>query len=167
MSAVSQDTAVRTGRVTRAFIYLVLLLFALFYLLPLYVMGVNSVKPLSEITGGNMMSLPNEWTLDPWRSAWSTAQIGVQATGLKPYFLTSILMVMNMGATLFRLTVAECLLAVTANAASALGLSAETGCLRPGLSADLALWDVTRPAQLVARIGFNPLHARIFQGDLQ
>ncbi|MBJ2149625.1 imidazolonepropionase [Paracoccus sp. IB05] len=81
--------------------------------------------------------------------------------------LTSILMVMNMGATLFRLTVAECLLAVTANAASALGLSAETGRLRPGLSADLALWDVTRPAQLVARIGFNPLHARIFQGDLQ
>jgi glucose/mannose transport system permease protein len=48
MSAVSQDTAVRTGRVTRAFIYLVLLLFALFYLLPLYVMGINSLKPLPK-----------------------------------------------------------------------------------------------------------------------
>lgn len=93
MSAVTQDTAISTGRVTRAFIYLVLVLFALFYLLPLYVMGVNSVKPLSEITGGNMMALPQEWTLDPWRAAWSTAQIGVQATGLKPYFLTSLLMV--------------------------------------------------------------------------
>ncbi|WP_283177013.1 carbohydrate ABC transporter permease [Gemmobacter sp. 24YEA27] len=93
MSVATQDTAVSTGRITRTFIYLILLLFALFYLLPLYVMGINSVKPLSEITGGNMMSLPNEWTLDPWRSAWSTAQIGVQATGLKPYFLTSILMV--------------------------------------------------------------------------
>ncbi|MFN7598801.1 MAG: carbohydrate ABC transporter permease, partial [Cereibacter sp.] len=93
MSAVTQDTAVSMGRVTRALIYLLLLLFALFYLLPLYVMGVNSVKPLAEITGGNMMALPEVWTLDPWRSAWSTAQIGVEPTGLKPYFLNSILMV--------------------------------------------------------------------------
>ena len=93
MSAASQDTAVRTGNVTRVFIYLVLILFALFYLLPLYVMGVNSLKPLAEITGGNMMALPNVWTLEPWRSAWSTAQIGVEPTGLKPYFLNSIMMV--------------------------------------------------------------------------
>jgi glucose/mannose transport system permease protein len=93
MSAVTQDTAVSTGRVTRAFIYLALVLFALFYLLPLYVMGINSVKPLSEITGGNMMALPQDWTLAPWASAWSTAQIGVEPTGLRPYFLNSILMV--------------------------------------------------------------------------
>ena len=93
MSAVSQDTAVRTGAVTRVFIYLVLLLFALFYLLPLYVMAVNSVKPLDEITGGNMMNLPQTWTLEPWRQAWSAAQIGVEPTGLRPYFLNSILMV--------------------------------------------------------------------------
>lgn len=93
MSAAMQDTAVSTGRVTRAFLYLVLILFALFYLLPLYVMGVNSVKPLSEITGGNMMALPKVWTIAPWLSAWSTAQIGVEPTGLKPYFLNSILMV--------------------------------------------------------------------------
>jgi glucose/mannose transport system permease protein len=93
MSAVTQDTAVSTGRVTRAFIYLLLILFALFYLLPLYVMGINSVKPLDEITGGNMMALPQTWTFAPWASAWSTAQIGVEPTGLKPYFLNSILMV--------------------------------------------------------------------------
>jgi glucose/mannose transport system permease protein len=93
MSVASQDTAVSTGRVTRVFLYLVLLLFALFYLLPLYVMGVNSVKPLDEITGGNMMALPGVFTLDPWRSAWSTAQIGVSPTGLKPYFVNSLLMV--------------------------------------------------------------------------
>ena len=93
MAAVTQDTAVSTGRITRVFIYVVLLLFALFYLLPLYVMGINSVKPLQEITGGNMMSLPQVWTLEPWRSAWSTAQIGVEPTGLRPYFLNSILMV--------------------------------------------------------------------------
>ncbi len=93
MSAVTQDTAVRTGRIARTFIYLVLLLFALFYMLPLFVMVVNSVKPLSEITGGNMLALPQVWTLDPWRQAWSTAQIGVEPTGLRPYFINSILMV--------------------------------------------------------------------------
>lgn len=93
MSAVTQDTAVRTGALTRVFIYVTLLVFALFYLLPFFVMLVNSVKPLSEITGGNMMALPQEWTLAPWLSAWSTAQIGVEPTGLKPYFLNSILMV--------------------------------------------------------------------------
>ncbi|MGA0541791.1 carbohydrate ABC transporter permease [Neotabrizicola sp. VNH66] len=93
MSAVTQDTAVRTGSITRVFIYVVLIVFALFYLLPLYVMAVNSVKPLAEITGGNMMALPQEWTFAPWASAWSTAQIGVEPTGLKPYFLNSILMV--------------------------------------------------------------------------
>jgi glucose/mannose transport system permease protein len=93
MSAVSQDTAVRTGAITRTFIYVTLLVFALFYLLPFFIMLVNSLKPLSEITGGNMMALPQDWTLAPWASAWSTAQIGVEPTGLKPYFLNSILMV--------------------------------------------------------------------------
>ena len=93
MSAASQETAVSTGRIARTFIYLVLLLFSLYYLLPLYVMVVNSVKPLSEITGGNMMALPQTFTLEPWASAWSTAQIGVEPTGLKPYFINSILMV--------------------------------------------------------------------------
>lgn len=80
--------------------------------------------------------------------------------------LTSLLLAMNMGAVLFRLTVPECLAAVTAHAARALGLAGETGRIAPGLSADLALWDVESPAQLVARIGFNPLHARIFKGEI-
>jgi glucose/mannose transport system permease protein len=93
MSGVTQDAAVSTGRVTRAFIYLVLLLFALFYLLPFFIMLVNSLKPLAEITGGNMMALPQDWTVAPWLAAWSTAQIGVEPTGLRPYFLNSILMV--------------------------------------------------------------------------
>ena len=93
MSVATQDTAIRTNRVTRSFIYLVLLLFALFYLLPFFVMVVNSLKPLDEITGGNMLALPDEWTIAPWKSAWSSAQIGVEPTGLKPYFLNSILMV--------------------------------------------------------------------------
>ncbi|MYE37426.1 MAG: carbohydrate ABC transporter permease [Rhodobacteraceae bacterium] len=93
MAISTQDTAIRTGRITRTFIYLVLTLFALFYMLPLYVMVVNSLKPLSEITGGGMMALPQVWTIEPWLKAWSTAQVGVQATGLRPYFLNSILMV--------------------------------------------------------------------------
>lgn len=93
MSMATQDTAIRTGRVVRTFIYLVLLLFALFYTLPLYVMVVNSFKPLSEITGGGMMNLPRAFTFEPWAKAWSTAQIGVDPTGLSPYFWNSIKMV--------------------------------------------------------------------------
>ncbi len=93
MASVGVDTAIRTGQVMRALIYLTLLLFVLFYMLPLFVMLVNSVKPLSEITGGNMMSFPEVWTLEPWRNAWSEAQVGVQATGLRPYFWNSIKMV--------------------------------------------------------------------------
>ncbi|QBY00001.1 carbohydrate ABC transporter permease [Rhodophyticola sp. CCM32] len=93
MSVATQDTAIRTGNVTRVLIYLVLLLFALFYLLPFGIMLVNSVKPLQEITDGNMIALPNVWTIQPWLDAWSTAQIGVEPTGLRPYFWNSIQMV--------------------------------------------------------------------------
>ncbi len=77
--------------------------------------------------------------------------------------LTSILLTMNMGATLFRMTPAECLRGVTCNAARALGL-ADRGVIAPGARADLAVWDVRHPAELSYRIGFNPLHARIFGG---
>ncbi|PRX08176.1 UNVERIFIED_ORG: imidazolonepropionase [Martelella mediterranea] len=73
--------------------------------------------------------------------------------------LTSLLLTMNMGATLFGLTVSECLIGVTRNAAQALGLSGETGTLEAGKAADIAIWDVAAPAELVYRIGFNPLHA--------
>ncbi|MHA7776813.1 carbohydrate ABC transporter permease [Roseibium sp. M-1] len=80
-------------RPARVILYLLLALFCVYYLLPLYVMVVNSLKPLSEITAGGMMALPDIWTLAPWQSAWSTAQIGVEPTGLRPYFLNSIIMV--------------------------------------------------------------------------
>ncbi|WP_420550483.1 carbohydrate ABC transporter permease [Litorivicinus lipolyticus] len=82
-----------TARAYRFVIYTVLLVFCLFYLTPLYVMLVNSLKPLAEIRGGGMLSLPMELTTAPWRSAWSEAQIGVEANGLKPYFINSIMMV--------------------------------------------------------------------------
>ena len=93
MSIPSQDNAARTGVIARAAIYTLLILFAVYYLLPLYVMLVNSLKPLEEIRQGQMLALPGEWTIAPWLSAWSTAQIGVQPTGLRPYFLNSLLMV--------------------------------------------------------------------------
>jgi imidazolonepropionase len=78
--------------------------------------------------------------------------------------LTSLLLAMNMGATLFRMTVAECVAGVTREAARALGLQAETGTLEVGKSCDLAIWNVEQPAELVYRIGFNPLHQRVWRG---
>lgn len=79
--------------------------------------------------------------------------------------LTSLLLAMNMAATCFRLTVAECLAGVTRNAALALGLGDECGTLEVGKSCDLALWDIAEPAELVYRIGANPLHARVWRGQ--
>ncbi|WJY20336.1 imidazolonepropionase [Fontisubflavum oceani] len=77
--------------------------------------------------------------------------------------LTSLLLAMNMGCTLFRLTPAEALAGVTRHAAQALGLT-DCGQIAPGLRADLAIWDVEHPAELSYRIGFNPLSERIFGG---
>lgn len=77
--------------------------------------------------------------------------------------MTSILLAMNMAATLFGLTPEECLRGVTVNAAKALGLSA-TGTLAAGKRADLAIWDVTHPAELTYRMGDAPLYKRIFGG---
>ncbi|NNE52710.1 MAG: imidazolonepropionase [Sulfitobacter sp.] len=78
--------------------------------------------------------------------------------------LTSLLLAMNMGCTLFRLTPEEALRGVTANAARALGFT-DRGRIAPGARADLCLWDVTHPAELSYRIGFNPLHRRIVGGS--
>jgi len=78
--------------------------------------------------------------------------------------LTSLLLTMNMGATLFRLTVAECLAGVTIHAARVLGRD-DIGALAPGHWADLAVWDVSAPAELVYRIGGRPLHARYWRGQ--
>ncbi|RWI12425.1 imidazolonepropionase [Mesorhizobium sp.] len=79
--------------------------------------------------------------------------------------LTSLLLTMNMAASLFGLTVEECLAGVTREAARALGLLGKTGTLEAGKSADMAIWDIERPAELVYRMGFNPLHARIWRGQ--
>lgn len=77
----------------RVLLYAVLVGFAVLFLLPIYVMVVNSLKPLDEIRGGDLMALPRDATVEPWAQAWSLAQIGVQATGLEPYFVNSLWMV--------------------------------------------------------------------------
>lgn len=79
--------------------------------------------------------------------------------------LTSLLLTMNMAATLFRLTVDECLAGVTREAARALGLLDDVGTLETGKWCNLAVWDVQRPAELVYRMGFNPLVKRIWRGQ--
>ena len=79
--------------------------------------------------------------------------------------LTSPLLAMNMAATLFGLTVDECIAGMTRQAAAALGHGEEIGTLQAGKACDLAIWSIERPAELVYRIGFNPLHSRIWRGQ--
>ncbi|MDX3805399.1 MAG: imidazolonepropionase [Bosea sp. (in: a-proteobacteria)] len=79
--------------------------------------------------------------------------------------LTSPLLVLNMACTLFRLTPEEALAGLTRHAAIALGLQDDVGTLEAGKRCDLAIWDIERPAELAYRIGFNPLHARIWNGQ--
>jgi imidazolonepropionase len=79
--------------------------------------------------------------------------------------LTSLLLTMNMGATLFGMTVEECIAGVTREAARALGRLEEIGTLEAGKSADLAIWDISELSELVYRMGFNPLYARVWRGQ--
>jgi imidazolonepropionase len=79
--------------------------------------------------------------------------------------LTSVLLAMNMAATLFRLTAEEALAGTTREAARALGLADACGTLEAGKWCDLAVWDIERPAELVYRMGFNPLFRRVWRGQ--
>ncbi|MGN6538597.1 MAG: imidazolonepropionase [Mesorhizobium sp.] len=102
--------------------------------------------------------------VDAFRAAGTRIAIATDSNpGTSP--LTSLLLTMNMAATLFRLTVDECIAGVTREAAHALGIADRTGTLEAGKDADLAIWDVERPAELVYRIGFNPLWKRVFNGQ--
>lgn len=73
-------------------LYAMLGLFALYYLIPLFVMLTTSLKSLEEIRTGSLVALPREITLEPWRTAWSGACTGIQCEGLRPYFWNSMLM---------------------------------------------------------------------------
>jgi glucose/mannose transport system permease protein len=77
---------------SRTLLYAVLLLAALFFLAPLYVMLATSFKDAEQIRNGNLLSLPTAFNLDAWALAWSSACTGVDCRGLQPYFWNSVTM---------------------------------------------------------------------------
>ena len=79
--------------INRAMIYAVLILFALYFLFPIYVMVSTSLKDLDDLRTGNMLTFPSHLTLDPWVKAWSTACTGVRCDGMEPFFMNSVRMV--------------------------------------------------------------------------
>ncbi|UCG38328.1 MAG: carbohydrate ABC transporter permease [bacterium] len=76
----------------RIFLYGILVLAALYFLLPFFVMVTTSLKSMAEIRTGNLVSLPREITFEAWREAWGSACVGVQCEGIKGYFYNSIRM---------------------------------------------------------------------------
>jgi glucose/mannose transport system permease protein len=77
----------------RVALWSVLLLFAAFFLLPLYVMLATSLKDMEQVRNGHLLSLPTAPTFEAWAKAWSTACTGVDCGGLKPFFMNSVLLV--------------------------------------------------------------------------
>ncbi len=82
-----------TAMVARAALWAALLVFAAWFLLPLYVMVVTSLKDMDQIRDGHLLSLPSDPTLAAWAKAWGSACTGVECGGLKPFFANSVLMV--------------------------------------------------------------------------
>ena len=93
LSAAPQREPARHSNVTRVVIYGLLIVFAIIYLLPLLVMVMTSLKPLEEVTGGNMFYMPQHLTFEPWTKAWGTACVGLTCAGLKGYVWNSVKMV--------------------------------------------------------------------------
>jgi imidazolonepropionase len=77
---------------------------------------------------------------------------------------TSLLLMLNMACTLFRLTPEEALTGVTRHAAQALGLR-DRGVLAAGMRADFVLWDLQHPAQLSYALGARPFVQTVFNGQ--
>ncbi len=78
----------------RALLWAALLLFAAWFLTPLYVMVVTSLKDMQQVRSGNLLSLPADPGFASWAKAWSSACTGIDCGGLKPFFLNSLLMVL-------------------------------------------------------------------------
>ncbi len=74
----------------RIVVYTLLILFALYYLMPLFVMITTSLKSLDDIRGGNLLALPAQITFEAWAKAWSSACSGVDCDGLKKNFWNSV-----------------------------------------------------------------------------
>jgi len=93
MAELAQYDSAPGDRFWRVALYTTLIVFAVFYLLPLFVMLVTSFKSLDEIRQGNMLALPVEWTVEPWLKAWGSACVGLTCEGIHGYFWNSIKMV--------------------------------------------------------------------------
>ncbi|MEW6261909.1 MAG: imidazolonepropionase [Thermodesulfobacteriota bacterium] len=78
----------------------------------------------------------------------------------------SLLLMMNMACTLFRLTPEEALAGVTRQAARALGLADRSGTLEAGKLADFVIWEIGEPAELAYRFGYNPVKEVIKDGRI-
>jgi glucose/mannose transport system permease protein len=83
----------QSNKLSRFIVYAVLIYFAVYYLLPLYVMVTTSVKSMDEIRAGNLLSFPMHITFAAWSKAWSSACTGVECTGLAPFFWNSVRLV--------------------------------------------------------------------------
>ena len=94
-AAVQRERVRKAPLVTpgRVLLYAILLLFAVVYLVPLFVMIVTSFKTMPEIQDGNMLALPSSPTVAPWARAWGEACVGLTCAGIKGYFWNSIKMV--------------------------------------------------------------------------
>jgi glucose/mannose transport system permease protein len=77
---------------SRGLVYAVLLLAAMFFLAPLYVMLATSFKDAEQIRSGSLLSLPSSLNWNAWQTAWSSACTGVDCNGLKPFFMNSVMM---------------------------------------------------------------------------
>jgi glucose/mannose transport system permease protein len=77
----------------RLLLWSVLLSFATFFLLPLYVMLSTSLKDMEQVRSGHLLSLPTAPTLDAWTKAWGQACTGIDCGGLRPFFMNSVVMV--------------------------------------------------------------------------
>ena len=86
----------KTGNIvsilSRILIYIVLIISAIYFLLPIFVMIITSLKDIDEIKNGTLLSLPKNITFQPWIDAWSGVRIGSENNGIKPYFINSIMM---------------------------------------------------------------------------
>jgi glucose/mannose transport system permease protein len=71
-------------------LYAFLAVSAVFFLLPLYVMIVTSLKTMGEIRSGAIFSLPETWTVEPWIKAWSSACTGLNCDGIQVGFWNSV-----------------------------------------------------------------------------
>ena len=80
-----------TKILSRVLIYLILIISAIYFLLPLFVMIITSLKDIHEIKNGNLLDFPKNITIQPWIDAWTNARIGPSTSGIKPYFLNSIM----------------------------------------------------------------------------